>query len=73
MRPEFKNKAKSIERADALLEELGNEELDLIVLPEMALIGYRFDNRADIEPFVEQVPADISTIIEIIDQQSDEE
>jgi len=66
MRPEFKNKAKSVERAEALLEEL-NGPLDLICLPEMALIGYRFDDRADIEPYTEAAPADFESIINAID------
>ncbi len=54
MRPEFKNKRKSIQRAETLIEELENpSEIDLLVLPEMALIGYRFDNREDIAPYTE--------------------
>ena len=45
--PEFKNKRKSIERAEAVLNEIVGE-VDLIVLPEMALVGYKFEDRADI-------------------------
>ena len=54
-----------------MLEELSNEEIDLIVLPEMALIGYRFNDRADVEPFVESVPADLTPIIEAIDEREE--
>ena len=52
IRPEFKNKRKSIERAESILEEITGP-VDLIALPECALIGYRFDDREDITPYVE--------------------
>lgn len=69
MRPEFKNKAKSIERAESLLAELPDQALvDLIVLPEMALIGYRFEDRADIEPYLETVPTDVDALLATLDE-----
>ena len=55
MRPEFKNKQKSIERVEALLEDVGKKQIDLIVLPEMALIGYKFISREDIFPHCEEI------------------
>ena len=71
MRPEFKNKAKSIERAESLLEELTDSQVDLILLPEMALIGYRFDDRADIQPYVERVPDNIDALIDAVDGEEE--
>ncbi len=63
MLPEFKNKLKSIERAELLISQLENpSEIDLLVLPEMALIGYRFESREDIAPFTEIAPADIEAL-----------
>lgn len=37
--------------------------MDLIVFPEMALIGYRFDDRDDITPYTETVPANINELV----------
>ena len=72
MRPEFKNKGKSIERAESLLAELPDQApVDLIVLPEMALIGYRFEDKADIEPFLETVPTDIDALLAILDDDEE--
>ena len=70
MRPEFKNKRKSIERAESILSEITPDQqpVDLVVLPEMALIGYRFDDKADIEPYVEIVPADLNALLNSLDE-----
>ena len=74
MRPEFKNKRKSIERIESVLSEIeAGQAVDLIVLPEMALVGYRFDDRADIEPFVELAPADIGALIDTLEQPEPED
>ena len=68
IRPEFKNKRKSIERAESILSEISEgAQVDLIVLPEMALIGYRFNDRADIAPYVELVPTDLDSLLSTID------
>ena len=68
MKPQFKDKAKSIQRAESLLSELkGDTDIDLVVLPEMALVGYRFDDKEDVLPFCEQVPADIDGLIGKVD------
>ena len=58
LKPEFKNKAKSIERAEQLLTDYNPEtdQIDLIMLPEMALIGYKFDNEEDARPYCEKFP-----------------
>ena len=73
MLPEFKNKLKSIERAELLISELENpSEIDLLVLPEMALIGYRFDNREDIAPYTEVVPSDIEALCNQIESDAEE-
>ena len=39
------------------------------MLPEMALIGYRFDNRQDIADFVEQVPDNYDQLLAGIDEE----
>ena len=68
IRPEFKNKRKSIERAESILSEISEgAQVDLIVLPEMALIGYRFNDRADIAPYVELAPTDLDSLLSTID------
>ncbi|SCV74034.1 BQ2448_6466 [Microbotryum intermedium] len=51
--PVFKDVEASIALADAHLSALPKGQLDLLVLPEMALTGYCFDSRSDIEPFLE--------------------
>ena len=66
IRPEFKNKRKSIERAESILDEISGE-VDLIVLPEMALVGYRFEDRADIAPHMESVPTDLDALLNSLD------
>ena len=38
-----------------MLEEVSKNQIDLIVLPEMALIGYKFTNREDILPHCEEI------------------
>ena len=65
-RPELKNVKKSIQRAEALLEDITGK-CDMIVMPEMALIGYKFSSREDIAPFVEPLAA---TMAEVTDKMS---
>ena len=50
--------AKSIERAEQLLTDYDPEtdQIDVIMLPEMALIGYKFDDENDALPFCEKFP-----------------
>ena len=51
-----------------MLADLDGQALDLIMLPEMALVGYRFEDRADVAPYTETVPADISALIDSLDE-----
>ncbi|KAJ1550277.1 Carbon-nitrogen hydrolase, partial [Nowakowskiella sp. JEL0078] len=53
--PIFKSPKESRDKADHLIFEAGlsNENVDLLVLPELAFSGYTFKNRKDIEPFIE--------------------
>ena len=57
------NKRKSIERAENLLDDL-SIEVDIICLPELALIGYQFESKQEIEPFCEIVPANFKEACE---------
>ncbi|GAA6015104.1 hypothetical protein JCM11491_001664 [Sporobolomyces phaffii] len=57
LEPVFKNPAKSIKRADELLQPLERGSVDFLVLPEMAFTGYCFTSREDIAPWIEEVPA----------------
>lgn len=71
MRSELKNKRKSMERADSILEEVDQgQPVDIIVLPEMAFTGYKFDNREDIEPYLEAVPADTEAFLSTLDDSA---
>lgn len=44
---------RNLRRADALLEGYDSKGIDLLVLPEMAMTGYMFESRTDIEPYLE--------------------
>ena len=39
------------------------DQIDLIVLPEMALIGYRFDDKDDVLPYCEKFPESFESLI----------
>lgn len=43
----------NIERADAILERADPQDIDLLVLPELALSGYNFKTLAQISPHLE--------------------
>ena len=46
-----------------LSEELGSSgKADLIIMPEMCLIGYLFDTREDIRPFCEPFTCDFDAV-----------
>lgn len=52
--PVHKNVQKSMTKADQLLEELSDkDQIDILVLSEMVFTGYKFKDRADIEPYTE--------------------
>ena len=48
------------------------QAVDLIVLPEMALIGYKFESREDIAPFVEEAPANLDQVLGSLDADDEE-
>ena len=41
-------------RVDALLARVPRGSIDILLLPEMAFAGYRFDSPDEIEPYLEQ-------------------
>ena len=49
------------------------QAVDLIVLPEMALIGYRFESREDIAPFVEQAPVSLDEVLGSLEEEEEGE
>ncbi|KAI5476152.1 protein N-terminal amidase [Pseudohyphozyma bogoriensis] len=55
--PAFKDVSRSISIVDRLLADskILPNELDLLILPEMAFTGYCFEGREDVEPFAEDV------------------
>ena len=53
-KPVYKKIKKSMKIADNLLSEYSEDDnIDVLLLPEMAFTGYKFDNRKDIEPYLE--------------------
>lgn len=50
-----KNPATSVERAETIISKYSEEdEIDIVILPEMAFTGYLFDSREEISPFLEK-------------------
>ena len=68
--PSFMEVRSSMAKADALLEQVANEEMDLIVLPEMSFTGYCFKSREEVLPFTE-TPQDIRSAIDNLDLNDD--
>ena len=58
-------------KADVLLEQVANEEVDLIVLPEMAFTGCCFKSREEILPYTETTK-DIHSAIDNPDLNDEE-
>ncbi|KAI0377935.1 carbon-nitrogen hydrolase [Hypomontagnella monticulosa] len=52
----------NLNRADAILNKANPEDLDLLVLPEMAFSGYNFQSLRDISPFLEPTGAGITSV-----------
>ncbi|KAG9255378.1 hydrolase, carbon-nitrogen family protein [Emericellopsis atlantica] len=52
----------NLNRADAVLNRADPEDLDLLVLPELAFSGYNFKNLRDISPFLEPSGSGISSL-----------
>lgn len=52
----------NLNRADAVLSRAAPEDLDLLVLPELAFTGYNFKSLAEISPFLEPTCAGITSL-----------
>ncbi|RYP61359.1 hypothetical protein DL770_009807 [Monosporascus sp. CRB-9-2] len=52
----------NLNRADAVLNRADPEDLDLLVLPELAFSGYNFKSLQDIAPFLEPSKAGITSL-----------
>ncbi|KAI9700394.1 MAG: Carbon-nitrogen hydrolase [Candelina mexicana] len=53
--------SQNIERVDAILRRVAPRDLDLLILPEMALTGYNFPSLPSITPFLEPTTSGPST------------
>ena len=52
--PVYKDISKSMEIVDKFLEKYTtDDQIDVLILPEMAFTGYKFDNRDDIHPKID--------------------
>ena len=63
--PQFKDMAKSIEQVEQFLAgyDPDADQIDLIMLPEMALIGYKFDDKDDVMPYCEKFPDSVESLL----------
>lgn len=52
----------NLNRADAVLSKANPEDLDILVLPEMAFSGYNFKSLQDISPFLEPSGSGITSL-----------
>lgn len=59
--PRFGDKAHNLSQLLRLVEEAATAGARLIVLPEMATTGYRFQSRAEVAPLAEEVPGGPTT------------
>ncbi|OAA75769.1 amidase [Akanthomyces lecanii RCEF 1005] len=59
--PQLAEVDQNIERADAILERADPQDIDLLVLPELAFSGYNFKSLGHISPHLELTEAGIST------------
>ncbi|KAI9623099.1 hypothetical protein KEM48_009719 [Puccinia striiformis f. sp. tritici PST-130] len=53
LEPVFKQPEQSILRANSLVSSIKPNDIDLLMLPEMAFTGYNFRSFEDIEPYIE--------------------
>jgi len=60
LEPAFKQPERSIQQANELIASIGPDEIDLLILPEMAFTGYSFQSFEDLEPFIESETDGIS-------------
>ncbi|CZT07610.1 related to amino-terminal amidase [Rhynchosporium graminicola] len=52
----------NLNRADAVLSRANPQDLNLLVLPELAFTGYNFHSLADISPFLEPTTSGITSL-----------
>lgn len=51
----MKQVEKNISKVEAMLEKYSkNDDIDVVLLPEMAFTGYHFKNKEDIELYLEK-------------------
>ncbi|TGJ80898.1 hypothetical protein E0Z10_g7859 [Xylaria hypoxylon] len=60
--PQIGDIENNIDRVDALLSKANPENLDLLVLPELAFEGYNFKSLQEISPFLEPQGSGISAV-----------
>lgn len=51
--PVFGKREESIRKARELLKKSGHTKFDLVMFPEMAFTGYMFENKSEVEPYLE--------------------
>lgn len=51
--PVFGKRDESFKKARDLLKKAGHDSFDLVMFPEMAFVGYMFENKPEVEPFLE--------------------
>ncbi|KAI1390825.1 carbon-nitrogen hydrolase [Hypoxylon trugodes] len=52
----------NLNRADAIINKANPEDLDILVLPELAVTGYNFRSLRDISPFLEPTAAGVTSL-----------
>lgn len=60
--PQLGDLDNNLNRADKILNKANPEDLDLLVLPELAFTGYNFQSLRDISPFLEPTGAGITSV-----------
>ncbi|XXH00151.1 hypothetical protein Hte_006493 [Hypoxylon texense] len=60
--PQLGDLDNNLNRADKILNKVNPEDLDLLVLPELAFTGYNFQSLRDISPFLEPTGAGITSV-----------
>ncbi|KAI1776295.1 carbon-nitrogen hydrolase [Hypoxylon cercidicola] len=60
--PQLGDLDNNLNRADKILNKANPEDLDILVLPELAFTGYNFPSLRDISPFLEPTGAGITSV-----------
>ncbi|KAK5993335.1 Protein N-terminal amidase [Cladobotryum mycophilum] len=60
--PQVGDVENNLSKADAILNEADPEDLDLLVLPELAFSGYNFKSLHHISPFLEEANSGVSSL-----------